>query len=68
MPEPEHSTIDPPGNLDRHSSMCAVANGKLTITSKIGIKTIDAGASADVPEGKARLEFQPVAVHCLPQE
>jgi hypothetical protein len=50
--------VDLPGEQGSYSADCVVSNGKLTIRSKVGTKTIDAGASADVPMGLARQQFR----------
>jgi hypothetical protein len=44
--------------LSSYSADCAVANGKLTIKTAIGTRTLDAGALADVPVGLARQQFR----------
>src|ERR1019366_4885774 len=46
----ENFTIDLAGDLGRYSAECVVAVGMLTIKSAIGTRTIDAGASAGLPE------------------
>jgi hypothetical protein len=58
MSQREGFTIDLPGEFGHYKADCVVANRMLTIESSIGTRTIDAGASADVPTGKARLEFK----------
>jgi hypothetical protein len=60
MSQRENFTIDLAGDLGRYSAECVVAVGMLTIKSAIGTRTIDAGASAGLPEEKARLEFKRV--------
>jgi hypothetical protein len=43
--------------LGGHSAECVVADGRLTIKSKIGTRTIDAGESANVAVGLAQQQL-----------